>query len=374
MAFTSEFKSNILGILKELESTLGEKMKALFIITGRGMGGDAVMGLNIAQNLSNRGFECEFALDHTAPGILFKKRNIKWYKMLIPQAGGHAATKSSLFKAALKALKATWEGYKLIKKVKPDVVVGVIGGGAVIGCLSAKLARVPAVGISNTPTDARICRILNPTIMLPESGLFGIKGMKNVHSSYSPIDPKITMGNPDNALKRMPPSFREDLPTILFSSGSSLFELMAKAAKRISETDIEANIVVVGHPLKKDFEGYLQSPRIIKLGYIDWVPDLYSLVDLAVLSDDGVMIHEAIACKVPIIALKGVKYGRYHNMASVFPGAVVESDFNNLEDALKRALEMKDEMMEKASYYGEKVIKAGERIADIIVKAAMKKI
>ena len=36
---------------------------------------------------------------------------------------------------------------------------------------------------------------------------------------------------------------------------------------------------------------YLQSPRIINLGYIDWVPDLYSLVDLAVLSDDGVMIH-----------------------------------------------------------------------------------
>ncbi|MDI9624186.1 MAG: glycosyltransferase [Methanothermobacter sp.] len=346
-------------------------MKALFMITGRGMGGDAVMGLNIAQNLSTRGFECEFALDHTAPGILFKKRNIKWHKILIPQAGGHAATKSSLFKAALKALKGTWEGYKLIKRVKPDIVVGVIGGGAVIGCLSAKLARVPAVGISNTPTDARICRILNPTIMLPESGLFKIKNMKNVYSSYSPIDPKITMGNPDNALKNMPPSFNEDFPTILFSSGSSLFELMAKAAKKISETDIKANIIVIGHPLKDRYEKYLQSPRIINLGYIDWVPDLYSLVDLAVLSDDGVMIHEAIACKLPIIALKGVKYGRYHNMASVFPGAVFESDFNNLEDTLKKALKMKDEMKEKASSYSEKVIKAGDRIANIIMKVAM---
>lgn len=348
-------------------------MKALFMITGRGMGGDAVMGLNIAQILSDRGFECEFALDHAAPGILFKKRNIRWYKILIPQAGGHAATRSSLFKAALKALKATWEGYKLIKEVKPDIVVGVIGGGAIIGCLSSKLARVPAVGISNTPTDARICRILNPTIMLPESGFFGIKG-KNVYNSYSPIDPKITMGNLENALKKMPPSFKEDLPTILFSSGSSLFELMAKAAKRISETNIKANIVVIGHPLRGEYEKYLKSPRIINLGYIDWVPDLYSLVDLAVLSDDGVMIHEAIACKLPTVALKGVKYGRYHNMGSVFPGAVIESDLNNLEDTLKRALKMKDEMREKASSYSEKVIKAGDRIADIIVKAAMKKI
>lgn len=348
-------------------------MKALFMITGRGMGGDAVMGLNIAQTLSNRGFKCEFALDHTALGILFKKRNIKWYKTLIPQAGGHAATKSSLFKAALKALKATWEGYKLIKEVKPDIVVGVIGGGAVIGCLSAKLARVPAVGISNTPTDAKICRILNPTIMLPESSLFGIKG-KNLHSSYSPIDPKITMGNPQNALKKMPSSYKEDLPTILFSSGSSFFELMAKAAKKISETDIKANILVIGHPLKGEYEKYLKSPKIINLGYIDWIPDLYTLTDIAVLSDDGLMIHEAIACKLPIIALKGVKYGRYHNMASVFPGAVIESDLNNLEDALKRALKMKDEMRKKASSYGEKVIKAGDRIADIIMKTAMKKI
>ncbi|BAW32185.1 MAG TPA: glycosyltransferase [Methanothermobacter sp.] len=349
-------------------------MKVLFMITGRGMGGDAVMGLNIAQTLSNKGFECEFALDHKAPGLLFKKRNIRWYKTSIPQAGGHAATTLTLAKAALKAVKATWEGYKLIRKVKPDIIVGVIGGGAIIGCLSAKLARVPSVSISNTITDARVCRRLNPTIMLPESGLFGVKNMKNVYSSYSPINPNIVGGNAKHALEKMPSSFREDLPTILFSSGSSLFELMAKAAHKISESDIKANILVVGHPLKEDYERYLQSPRIINLGYIDWIPDLYRLVDLAVLSDDGVMIHEAIACKLPIVALKGVKYGRYHNMASVFPGAVVESDFNNLEDTLKKSLMIRDEMREKASVYSEKVIRASDKIADIIVRVAKRKI
>mgnify|MGYP001168879720 CR=1 FL=1 len=349
-------------------------MKALFIITGRGMGGDAVMGLNIASALSNKGFKCEFALDHESPGILFKKRNIGWYKTSVPQAGGHAATTLTLFKAALKAVKATLEGYKLLKKVKPDIVVGVIGGGAIIGSLSAKLARVPAVSISNTLTDAKVCSKLNTTIMLPESGLFGVENMKNVYSSYSPIDPNILKGDAGHALEKMPSSFREDLPTILFSSGSSLFDLMAKAAHRISKSDIEANILVIGHPLKKDYERYLQSPRIMNLGYIDWVPDLYRLVDLAVLSDDGVMIHEAIACKIPIVALKGVKYGRYHNMASVFPGAVVESDFDNLENTLKRSLIIRDEMREKASVYSEKVIRASDKIVDIIVKVAKRKI
>jgi len=53
-----------------------KSMKALFIVTGRGIGGDAVTALNIARALENYGVECEFALDHSAPGLLFK--NMAW--------------------------------------------------------------------------------------------------------------------------------------------------------------------------------------------------------------------------------------------------------------------------------------------------------
>ncbi len=345
-------------------------MKALLMITGRGMGGDAVMGLNIARALSKKGFKCEFALDHKASGLLFKKKGIEWHQISIPQAGGHAATTQMLIKAAFRTLRATWEGYKLIKNIQPDIVVGVIGGGAIIGCLSAKLAGIPALSISNTPIDARICTKFNPTIALPESGIFHEKSMKNVYRSYSPINPEIIKGDAENAIEKMPPSFREDLPTILFSSGSSLFELMAKAAYKIDKSGVDANILVIGHPLKKEYERYLQSPTIINLGYVNWVNDLYKITDLAVLSDDGVMIHEAIACKVPIIALKRVKYGRYHDMASIFPGAVMEGDFDELENVVKKSLEIKDEMKEKASIYAEKVIKAADEISEIIVKVS----
>jgi len=47
-------------------------MKALFVVTGRGIGGDAMTALNIARALEKRGVQCEFALDPTAPGLLFK--------------------------------------------------------------------------------------------------------------------------------------------------------------------------------------------------------------------------------------------------------------------------------------------------------------
>ena len=68
-------------------------MKALFIVTGRGLGGDAMVALNTMRALERKGVECELALDKTAPGILFEKNGYSWYKISIPQAGGHSATK-----------------------------------------------------------------------------------------------------------------------------------------------------------------------------------------------------------------------------------------------------------------------------------------
>ena len=147
-------------------------MKLLNFVTGRGTGGDAVTAYNTAKALETKGIETEIVLDPSAPGYFFKKRNLQWLTSPIPAAGGHASSKKTLFKAALKSLKAMISGSRLIKKEKADGVVGVIGGGVVIGCLSAKFARVPAIGLVCTPTDSKISAKLNPTLLLPESPWF----------------------------------------------------------------------------------------------------------------------------------------------------------------------------------------------------------
>ena len=48
-------------------------MKALFIVTGRGLGGDAMTALNAMNALERRGVTCEIALDASAHGTLFEK-------------------------------------------------------------------------------------------------------------------------------------------------------------------------------------------------------------------------------------------------------------------------------------------------------------
>jgi UDP-N-acetylglucosamine--N-acetylmuramyl-(pentapeptide) pyrophosphoryl-undecaprenol N-acetylglucosamine transferase len=342
-------------------------MKALFIVTGRGIGGDAVTALNIARALSEYGVECEFALDHSAPGLLLKKHDLPWYKISIPQAGGHAATKKTLAKAAVKTSKAALEAARLIRKVHPNVVVGVIGGGAVVGCLGAKMANTPSVGILITPTDAKVCTKITTTVALPESNLFQMNlGNKNIHKAYSPVDPSIIIGDKEKALKLMPEGFDESRPTILFSSGSTLFEKMALGASSLAKSGINANIMVVGAPLEEKYREYLKKENIFYLEYIDWIRDLYKVVDLAVLTDDGMMIQEAIACQLPIIALLGVKYGRYHNLAAIFKGAVLESDLDNITQVTSDAFNNLDGLKENALEYSADVLKASDNIARVI--------
>lgn len=347
------------------------------------MGGDAMNALNIARSLESCGVQCELVLDSDAPGLLFKKYEYTWIKSSIPQAGGSAFTKIKAIKAGIKAIRAVFSGIRIIKKTKADVVVGIIGGGAVVGCLSAKIARVPAVAMIDTPLDTKICTKLNKCIVLPEAQLFKQEILpSNVEKSFFPLTPGLTQGNKENGLNKIKehlsnlkakdknteiPSFDKNKKTILFSSGSSLFELTAKGIANFAKVAEEYNIVLVGTPLKDSYLEYVDESKVINLGYIDWIRDLYACVDLAVLTDDGVMIQEAMACELPVVALTKVKYGRYHNMESIFPGAVIEADFNQLNEKIFYALDNLDEIQAKTSFYNKEVLVAGEKIANIVI-------
>ena len=348
-------------------------MKALLFVTGRGIGGDAVTAYNISQALIRKGVECEFVLDHTAPGLLFEKKGIKWHQSSIPQAGGHAATKSKLFKASIKTLNASLEAARLCRQIHPNVVVGVIGGGAIVGCIAAIMARIPAVGILITPMDAKVCTKIATTIVLPESNLFTRKmNDKKIYKAYSPVDPKIVEGNPARAMKKIPLGYDANKPTILISSGSTLFEDMARAASRLGEEGIDANLMVVGEPLEQGYKKHFSYPNVFYLGYIDWIRDLYQLVDLAILTDDGMMIHEAMVFQLPVVALLGVKYGRYHNLAEVFEGAVLESNLQDLPAVVKKAFKELEDMKKKTEHYGKDILAAADNIADAIIRTAKK--
>lgn len=353
---------------------------ALLFVTGRGLGGDAVIAYNLIKLLTNNGIQCEIALDESAPGLLFKKKGLDWHKVSIPQAGGHAASKSAAAKAGVKTLKAVKRAKKLIQNLNVDLVLGVIGGGAVIGCMAAKRAKVPSVGVLSTPLDTKVCRKLTNNIIFPENPLFGEDELPdNLHKSFFPMDTKIMEGNKDKALKLIKQhcddlkkvddsiiEFDENKKTILFSSGSTLFEKTAQAIDEFSKYSEDYNLILIGSPLKEEFNKYVDQTKVINLGYIDWIADLYDLVDLAILTDDGIMLQEALICNIPIVILKRVKYGRYHNMATIFDGACLEADLDDLSDKIELISSEYDSFKSKTYNYSEEILQSNEIILNLI--------
>lgn len=350
-------------------------MKLLIFVTGRGTGGDAVTAYNIAQALEKRDIETKIVLDPSAPGYYFKKRNVDWLKSPIPAAGGHASSKSSLLKAGIKSLRAVISGSKIIKKEKADGVLGVIGGGVVIGCSSAKLARVPSIGIVATPTDTRIALKLNPTLILPESPLFTKKDIYSkyeVKTLYSPIKTEVIHGNKENIFTKLPSKYDPTKKSLLFSSGSTLFDDMAKAARKYAEENNDKNIFVIGAPLKDELESIIDHPNIINLGYINYIDDLYDLIDLAIITDDGLTLHETLACEIPVVVVLGVKYGRYHGLSKVFDGAVLESNVENISEKVNAALNNYESMKKATQKYSKGIINGTNDLVDFVLNHVSK--
>lgn len=345
-------------------------MKALIVVTGRGLGGDAVIALNIIKIFEKRGVTCEIALDESAPGILFENHGYSWHKISIPQAGGHAATRFSAVKGAFKLFSATFKARKLIKKENYDFVIGILGGGAIVGSLGAKLARKPAFSLISTPIDSKVCPKLNPCYLFPEHEIFRWEKMpKNIEKIFYPLADDIGNGDASIALQKLKefPNFDENKKTIMFSSGSSIFKGMIDAANLVSKCSDKYNLVLMGLPLHEEYLDLIDTEKIIYAGYIDWVNHLFKYADLAVLTDDGVSLEEAVASKIPIVTLLKVKWGRYQNMAAVYKGALIESEVEDVCENIEEAFKNYDSLKENTLIYANKCLNAGNDLVDKIL-------
>lgn len=346
-------------------------LKCLLIVTGRGLGGDAMIALNTMSALEKRGVECDVALDESAPGLLFEKKGYSWHKISVPQAGGHSATKLSAIKGALKLISATFKARRAIKKSKADFVLGILGGGAIVASLGGKFARKPTFSLISTPLDSRVCPKFNHCFILPELDKFRWDKLpKNLEKSFYPLSDDMGNGESNIALQKLKeyPNFDENKKTIVFSSGSSIFKGIIDGINIVADKTDEYNLVLVGLPLKDEYYDLIDENKIIYAGYIDWINHLFKFADLTVLTDDGVSLEEALTNGKPIVALARVKWGRYQNMAGVFKGAIIESDVEDVYESIHEAFENYDSLQENALYYGEMCMNAADNLADNILK------
>lgn len=346
-------------------------MKVLLVVTGRGLGGDAAIALNLIKSFEKEGVNCEIALDESAPGILFKKHGYSWHKISIPQAGGHAATKLSAAKGALKLIAATFKARSLIRRENYDFVIGVLGGGAIVGSLGAKLARKKAFSLISTPLDSKVCPKFNECFILPDLNKFRWDTLpKNTDRSFYPLPQDAGDGDSDIGLSKLKEysNFDEAKKTIVFSSGSSIFKGMIDGVCHVADATDEFNLVLVGLPLEDEYLDEVKKRNIIYAGYVDWINHLFKYADLAVLTDDGVSLQEALCSETPIVTLTHVKWGRYQNMAGVFEGAIVESSVDDVVENVRYAFDNYESLSANTSKYAKLCLEAGDILAEKMLK------
>lgn len=346
-------------------------MKTLLVVTGRGLGGDAAIALNLIKSLEKKGVQCEIALDESAPGILFKKHGYSWHKISIPQAGGHAATKLSAAKGALRLITATFKARSLIRSENYDFVIGILGGGAIVGSVGAKLARKKAFSLVSTPIDSKVCPKFNECFILPDLDKFRFDVLpKNTDKSYYPLPQDAGDGEANIGLSKLKEysNFDENKKTIVFSSGSSIFKGMIDGVCNVADFTDQFNLVLVGLPLQEEYLDEIKKRNIIYAGYVDWINHLFKYADLAVLTDDGVSLQEALCCETPIVTLTHVKWGRYQNMAGVFKGAIVESSVEDVVKNVQYAFDNIDSLKINALKYGKLCMEAGDVLAEKMLK------
>ena len=346
-------------------------MKALLVVTGRGLGGDAAIALNLIKSFEKKGVECEIALDESAPGILFKKHGYSWHKISIPQAGGHAATKLSAAKGASKLIAATFKARSLIRRQNYDFVIGVLGGGAIVGSLGAKLAGKKAFSLISTPLDSKVCPKFNECFVLPDLNKFRWDTLpKNMDKSFYPLPQDAGDGDADIGLSKLKefPEFDESKKTIVFSSGSSIFKGMIDGVCHVADFTDEYNLVLVGLPLEDEYLDEIEKRNIIYAGYVDWINHLFKFADLAVLTDDGVSLQEALCSETPIVTLTHVKWGRYQNMAGVFVGAIVESSVDDVVENVQYAFDNYESLSANTLKYAKLCLEAADVLADKMLK------
>lgn len=345
-------------------------MKGLFIVTGRGLGGDASIALNIMSNFEKKGVKCEVAMDETAHFHLFEQKGYPCHKISVPHAGGHSATKISAVKGASKLGTAAIKARNLIKEGDFDFVVGVLGGGAIVASLGGKLAGKPTFSLISTPIDSKVSPRFNKCFVFPELDKFRFDSLpKNMEKSFYPLSSDVGQGDENIAREKLKeyPNFDENKKTILFSSGSSIFKGMIDAINRVANYYDDYNLVLVGLPLHDEYLDLIDRSKMIYLGYIDWINHLFKYIDLAVLTDDGISLEEALTCEKPIIALTKIKWGRYQNMAGVFKGAIIESELEDVCASIDDAFKNYDSIKEKAKYYGDLCLEAADDLSSKIL-------
>jgi UDP-N-acetylglucosamine--N-acetylmuramyl-(pentapeptide) pyrophosphoryl-undecaprenol N-acetylglucosamine transferase len=274
-------------------------MKKL-VLTGGGSAGHVTGNIALLPKLRKAGWEIEYI--GSKDGIerqIIQETGLPYHGIAVGKLRRYFDLKN--FKDPFLVLQGTLQSYRLLKKIRPQVVFSKGGFVAVPVVVAAWLNRIPVIihesdltpGLANklsVPFASKVC------VTFPET-LKHIDPQKAVHTG-SPIREEILQGNADQGRKLC--GFTKSKPVLLVMGGS-LGSVKINDALRATLDQLLTRFQIV-HLCGK---GNLDPKLANKAGYKQFeyvsqeLPDLFAMADLFVSRAGSNAIFEFLALKKP---------------------------------------------------------------------------
>jgi len=289
-------------------------MKAL--ITGGGTGGHIYPALSVADKLSEKDWEIEYVgntdslEEDIIDGTDYEFHSVQ--VLPLPRS-----LNFDLFKSIFISLKAVITSYKLIKKIKPDVVFGT--GGYVTGpvLLAAYLNRIPTViheqniypGITNKLLAFFVNKIAVNNI--EAARYFTGKAKNKIIETGNPIRSEIINTSKEEGIKKL--GLKDEYKTLFIMGGSQGSETINKALvdaiDDVMNIDKLQIILITGKNNYEDVVNQLKDKtkkyekRLMIMPYLNNIEWAYAAADLIIYRAGATGIAEITGRGLPAILI-----------------------------------------------------------------------
>jgi len=275
-------------------------MKKLLIIAG-GTGGHIFPALTVADELQKQGVAIEWI--GTEAGMEKKLIANHFPLYFLPVKTFRGKSLCEKFIVPFRLLHAVFLAYRLIKKINPDVVLGMGGYASGPGGIAAWLLRKPLIIHEQNAKAGLTNRLLSH---------FSKKVLQAFPNTFSKRMHAITVGNPVRPdIQKINHGITEAKPyKILVLGGSqgaqTINQLMTKW---VSLFDDRESFFIWHQTGQKDFqtvlEGYQSWPEVIYRvsPFIEKIEEAYSWADLVICRAGALTVSEVAAAGLPSILI-----------------------------------------------------------------------
>lgn len=320
-------------------------MKKVILTTG-GTGGHIYPALSVAQELKNRNVE-----------VLFVGTNIRMEKDIVPEKGyrfiGLNIRPPRKIKSIWLYIKGLIEGYKIVKKEKPDAIIGFgnyISVPVVLaGILQRKKVYLQEQNANMGGTNNLFYRFAKKTFLAFEKTYddIPIKYQHKVMVTGNPLREEIYEVN--EAEEREKIKVQEDEKVLLVTGGSlGAKEINNGVLNNYKNILEEKNLRLYWATGKNNYDEVVENIKKMKMQdiirpYFENMINIMSAADLVVCRAGAITVSEVIQLEKPsiIIPYKSIKVGQYAN-AKILSDTGAAKLYKNSEatEAIAYALEL----------------------------------